>query len=160
MAAGSADSWTAQRTVGLHSSGGMGMQKGGHDVLGDPLLAGMPDSDDGVVLVVSDRGRKPTAGVLSSCISYCNSVIGAGILGLPFAFSRTGWAWGSILLCINTILCTATMAQLEYCMRKTDARTPTQPRLILPPRLFPCRVSLKRSRERCRSCRYVLGGDF
>jgi hypothetical protein len=122
----SADSWTAQRTVGLHSSGGMGMQKGGTDVLGDPLLAGLlagvAGSDDGVVIVVSDRGRKPTAGIISSCISYCNSTIGAGILGLPFAFSRTGWAWGCILLSMNTVLCTATMGMLEYCMRKTDSR--------------------------------------
>ncbi len=116
-----ADGWEAQRTVGLHSSGGMGMQMGGSDVLGDPLLAGAAASDGGAKIVVSDKGREPTAGIISSCISYCNSVIGAGILGLPFAFSRTGWAWGCILLCINTVLCTATMAMLENCMRKTNS---------------------------------------
>lgn len=99
------------------------MQKGGVDVLSDPLLDGRPASDSGVILVVSDQGRKPTAGIITSSISYCNSVIGAGILGLPFAFSRTGWAWGCILLCINTVLCTVTMGMLEYCMRETDART-------------------------------------
>ena len=112
----------AQRTIGLHSSGGVGMQKGGSDVLGEALLGGSPASDGGVIVRVSDEGREPTAGIISSCISYCNSVIGAGILGLPFAFSRTGWAWGCILLCINAALCAVTMAMLEHCMRKTDAR--------------------------------------
>lgn len=111
---------------GLWSEGQMSDGDATTDVLGDPLLAGLlagvAGSDDGVVIVVSDRGQKPTAGIISSCISYCNSTIGAGILGLPFAFSRTGWAWGCILLSMNTVLCTATMGMLEYCMRKTDSR--------------------------------------
>lgn len=59
----------AQRTVGLHSSGGVGMQAGGSDILGEALLGA---HGEGVTLVVSDQGRKPTAGILSSAVSYCN----------------------------------------------------------------------------------------
>ena len=33
--------------------------------------------------------------------SMCNTILGAGVLSLPYAFSLTGWVTGTILLSIG-----------------------------------------------------------
>ena len=43
------------------------------------------------------------ASPFSSCINLVNTVIGAGILGLPETFTHTGWALGILLLVIFAI---------------------------------------------------------
>ena len=35
--------------------------------------------------------------------SMCNTILGAGVLSLPYAFSLTGWVTGTILLSIGGI---------------------------------------------------------
>eukprot|EP00884_Botryococcus_braunii_P010873 jgi/Botrbrau1/19788/Bobra.0124s0036.1 len=37
---------------------------------------------------------------MSSVFTLCNSAIGAGVLSLPFAFRRAGWA-GCLLMCLT-----------------------------------------------------------
>lgn len=56
---------------------------------------------------VDDLGyRLPTdgGGILNSFFNMANSIIGAGIIGLPFAFSCTGYAIGIILLLFLTVV--------------------------------------------------------
>ena len=95
--------------------------------LDDPLMVPYEEESLGLTRRPSGTlhvpGYKPTAGLFSSALSFCNSTIGAGILGLPYAFLRTGWAWGCILLVVNAALCVVTMGMLEYSMRLAQART-------------------------------------
>ena len=35
--------------------------------------------------------------------SMCNTILGAGVLSLPYAFSLTGWVTGTILLAIGGV---------------------------------------------------------
>ncbi|CCG83285.1 Putative uncharacterized protein [Taphrina deformans PYCC 5710] len=62
------------------------------------------DSESGQL---NDLGYKlPTDGgsILNSFFNMANSIIGAGIIGLPFAFSCTGYAIGIVLLLALTIV--------------------------------------------------------
>ena len=47
---------------------------------------------------------RSTGGILNSFFNMANSIIGAGIIGLPFAFSCTGWATGIVLLLGLTVV--------------------------------------------------------
>jgi amino acid permease len=81
----------------------------------DPALTGTELSTSMDIVLVKDdaakRGgpgpppgpttaiyRPPTASVGSSVFNLANTILGAGMLGLPAAFSACGWAVGSILL--------------------------------------------------------------
>lgn len=62
---------------------------------------------EGQASSVNDFGyRLPTdgGGILNSFFNMANSIIGAGIIGLPFAFSCTGYAIGIVLLLILTVV--------------------------------------------------------
>ena len=99
----------AQRTVGLHSSGGMGMQASGSNILGEPLLRGSADfssdrsADDKCHKYLSPRERN--VGIFGSVANTMNAVIGTGILALPVAFSKVGWALGSGILLLCGLMC-------------------------------------------------------
>ena len=54
-------------------------------------------SDPGADLM----GHKRLATNLSSFANMTNTVVGAGVLGLPFAFSKSGFVLGTILLLIS-----------------------------------------------------------
>jgi amino acid permease len=40
----------------------------------------------------------------SSCINLTSTVIGAGIIGMPFAFSKCGWILGTVLIFVSAFL--------------------------------------------------------
>jgi amino acid permease len=105
----------AQRTVGLHSSGGMGMQASGSNILGEPLLGDGDDqsaagSDQGPDKYLSPRERN--IGILGSVANTMNAVIGTGILALPVAFSKVGWALGSGILLVCGFMCFVSLVAL------------------------------------------------
>lgn len=104
----------AARTVGLHSSGGLGMQAGGSDVLGKSLLGDSDrseaDSDQGRTKYLSPRER--SMGILGSVANTMNAVIGTGILALPVAFSKVGWALGSGVLLLCGLMCFVSLLAL------------------------------------------------
>jgi hypothetical protein len=134
-----------KRTVGLHSSGGVGMQAGGADLHESLLLAG---NHHGAVVIASEHSyegggaaaakagaaysasrlrrwsdfvgpagtyispRERNMGILGSVANTMNAVIGTGILALPVAFSNVGWALGSGLLTLCTLLCFVSLTAL------------------------------------------------
>lgn len=68
---------------------------------------GLTSNNDGERGLVNDLGyRLPTdgGGIMNSFFNMANSIIGAGIIGLPFAFSCTGYAIGIILLLALTVV--------------------------------------------------------
>ncbi|RKP11979.1 hypothetical protein BJ684DRAFT_21449 [Piptocephalis cylindrospora] len=48
--------------------------------------------------------RPPNAGFMSSFLNMANSIIGAGIIGLPFAFREAGFWTGVFLLFSLTVI--------------------------------------------------------
>lgn len=74
------------------------------------------NDDDEDSLQTSLEAELPTkakAGILSSMASIANSVLGAGILALPFAYARAGTIGGTILVCWSAILNVVTMHLLS-----------------------------------------------
>lgn len=49
------------------------------------------------------------------------AIVGAGVLGLPYAFKRTGWVSGSLMLCTVSLLTYHCMMLLVYTRRKLDS---------------------------------------
>jgi amino acid permease len=56
----------------------------------------------------------------SAYISLTNTVVGSGILGLPYAFSCTGWVLGVVLLTVCSILSSISLYLLALCASKTS----------------------------------------
>lgn len=53
---------------------------------------------------MSSSKKKGSMSIASGVINLCNTIIGAGMLGLPGAFQGTGWLSGLILLLISATL--------------------------------------------------------
>ncbi|CAN4083599.1 unnamed protein product [Withania somnifera] len=53
------------------------------------------------------------------------AIVGAGVLGLPYTFKRTGWAMGSIMLFSVAFLTYYCMMLLVYCRRKVESLVKT-----------------------------------
>jgi hypothetical protein len=56
----------------------------------------------------SQEGKDPLTAVrgtsfLACYSSMCNTILGAGVLSLPYAFSLTGWITGTVLLSIGGV---------------------------------------------------------
>ena len=45
-------------------------------------------------LISGDKSRFNDATIFSSVVNLTNSIIGSGILGLPYAFAASGWVLG------------------------------------------------------------------
>ena len=63
-------------------------------------------------------GLKNTATILSSTINVCNTVMGAGLLGLPSAIENTGYILGILLFVIFSGVAMFTM-HLQMCVAAT-----------------------------------------
>lgn len=63
--------------------------------------------------VASNIGTK-----FSSYINLTNTIIGAGMLGLPYAFAKSGWILGSVLLFIGAITTIFSCHILSICASK------------------------------------------
>eukprot|EP01084_Bolivina_argentea_P215905 366654_1 len=76
------------------------------DQVTDNVFLNDSDCTDNYDTASSTPQHVPTASVLSSIANLCNSLVGAGILGLPYAVTKIGWFSSIILL----IVCAATCA--------------------------------------------------
>ena len=65
--------------------------------------------------------RERTMGVVPGAASMLNSVIGTGILALPIAFSRVGWALGIILLAVCCALAGLSLVVIGICSTEVGA---------------------------------------
>eukprot|EP00730_Choanoeca_flexa_P017253 TRINITY_DN8285_c0_g1_i2.p1 TRINITY_DN8285_c0_g1~~TRINITY_DN8285_c0_g1_i2.p1 ORF type:complete len:449 (+),score=61.81 TRINITY_DN8285_c0_g1_i2:224-1570(+) len=63
------------------------------------------------------------AGIAPSVFNLANSIIGAGILSLPFAFSLTGWGLGAIVLVLTVAGADFTIRLLLKCGEASQRRT-------------------------------------
>eukprot|EP00045_Choanoeca_perplexa_P011522 m.122852 g.122852 ORF g.122852 m.122852 type:complete len:447 (-) comp15661_c0_seq2:969-2309(-) len=75
-----------------------------------------------VVLEEADLGDGGSA-IPASVFNLANSIIGAGILSLPYAFSLTGWALGSIILLLTVAGADFTIRLLLKCGETCQRRT-------------------------------------
>lgn len=66
-----------------------------------------------------DRIHGNLASFFSAYISLTNTVVGSGILGLPYAFSCTGWTLGCLLLVICAVLSSVSLHLLALCGART-----------------------------------------
>lgn len=53
-----------------------------------------------------------------------STILGAGILGLPYAFSRSGWLLGYLLLVLSSIFALIGLLLLQFCADKTSHAQP------------------------------------
>ena len=92
--------------MSAHDVHGHGRSEGDH---------GGPDVADNLVaaaLVATGRPNLPKgqgSTMLGGVVNLVNTVIGAGMLGLPYAFSRTGWLLGLLVMLGTVVLMNATM---------------------------------------------------
>ena len=68
---------------------------------------------------VYEKSHGNLATFFSAYISLTNTIIGSGILGLPYAFSCTGWFLGLILLVICATLSAMSLHLLTLCASRT-----------------------------------------
>lgn len=59
-------------------------------------------------------------GSFSSVVNLTNSIIGSGILGLPYAFASAGWILGYILIAIAAIATIFSLHVLSLCATKVE----------------------------------------
>ncbi|KAG2227346.1 hypothetical protein INT45_004301 [Circinella minor] len=80
------------------------------------LLEDHNNSDDDDIERADTSYRLPSEGgsVFASFLNMSNSIIGAGIIGLPFAFKEAGFGMGFVCLVIVTILVDWTVRLLIY----------------------------------------------
>ncbi|KAG9004984.1 hypothetical protein FRB94_001953 [Tulasnella sp. JGI-2019a] len=71
-----------------------------------PMGVPMEDEDDAQQLDLEDLAKKRTAGggMLDSVANMANSILGAGIIGLPYALSQAGFFTGIALLVVLTFV--------------------------------------------------------
>ena len=63
----------------------------------------------------------PNAASEFSCfVNLCNTILGSGLLGLPYAFSRSGWFTGTILL----VVCGSLSSFALHCLAECALREP------------------------------------
>lgn len=60
------------------------------------------------------------ASFFSCYVCLANTLLGAGMLGLPYAFSHTGWVLGSLLICLCGCCSMFALHCLSICARRTE----------------------------------------
>ena len=71
--------------------------------------------------VAIDESVKSTEGLpnhasISSCfINLCNTIVGSGMLGLPYAFAKTGWLLGTIISVVCALFSSFALHTLALC---------------------------------------------
>jgi amino acid permease len=73
---------------------------------------------------VSSHHHSP---VFTSFINLTSTVIGAGILGLPYAFSKIGWLLGTLSLFFAAFLAYFALHLLSECVKKVPVTSPPIP---------------------------------
>jgi len=67
-------------------------------------------SEDGEIRIVEHQTTAST--ILTASLNFTNSIIGAGIIGLPYAIQQAGWLLGGGLICLVTYLTSWTVQLL------------------------------------------------
>lgn len=61
--------------------------------------------------------------LFSSVINLSNTILGSGMLGLPYAYSHAGWLFGTILLILSALVMSFTLHLLSCCALKYNLPT-------------------------------------
>lgn len=64
----------------------------------------MEDSRD-VPLLLPEDGQEYLGSFSRTFGNIIISIVGSGVLGLPFTFSKGGWLLGSLSICLSAIIC-------------------------------------------------------
>lgn len=78
-----------------------------------------PDSMDNSATDESDDGKKGT--ILSGYFNIANTIMGGGVLGLPYAYGHTGWLLGTLLLIICAASSAFALHTLSLCAIKLNS---------------------------------------
>ena len=78
--------------------------------------------EDGVVNAAEVPEKEPSASLFASVANICNVVIGAGVLALPFAYARAGYAGGPVLVVWSAGLNVFTMHLLAVVGRQVAGK--------------------------------------
>ena len=73
------------------------------------------------ISLITENPSKERSGIFASVINLANSIVGSGILGLPFAFAAAGWSLGYIFLVIAAIFTIFSLHILSLCCKKLPA---------------------------------------
>jgi amino acid permease len=88
------------------------------------------DEDDGAIEQMS-ASSAPEADLMNrstwlSCyINLTSTILGAGMLGLPYAYANTGWALGAFLIFVCGFFAYFGLYFLAECARRTSRNTPS-----------------------------------
>lgn len=85
-----------------------------------PLLDHADAHDEKHVLFEGDIHVERNATIFSSFINLTNTIIGSGVLGLPFAFANTGWILGSVLMLVAGLATAFSLHILSACALNID----------------------------------------
>eukprot|EP00039_Didymoeca_costata_P029630 m.25593 g.25593 ORF g.25593 m.25593 type:complete len:490 (-) comp7719_c0_seq1:1991-3460(-) len=85
-----------------------------------PLLIG--DEEPNVVKESADAAGLNSASIFSSCVNLTNTIIGAGMLGLPYAFSKAGPALGGFMIFFSAACSSISLHLLAECQDKVGIR--------------------------------------
>ncbi len=81
------------------------------------------NSDDKLFFGEGAIDVERNADIFSSFINLTNTIIGSGVLGLPFAFANTGWFLGSILMVVAGAATTFSLHLLAACALNIDGHS-------------------------------------
>lgn len=71
-------------------------------------------------LISGDKSRFNDATIFSSVVNLTNSIIGSGILGLPYAFAASGWVLGYLFITLSAIATMLSLHLLSQCCTKVE----------------------------------------
>nr|XP_020450389.1 putative sodium-coupled neutral amino acid transporter 11 [Monopterus albus] len=64
-------------------------------------MAQQPSSEEGTTLITHEKpAGNPRSSTISACFNFINSIIGSGIIGLPYALNQAGLPFGLLLLIV------------------------------------------------------------
>ena len=79
------------------------------------------DKQEHTTTLIESTGAKTNSASRLSCfVNLANTIVGSGMLGLPYAFSNTGWILGSVLLLLSAITTVFSLHCLSVCALKTS----------------------------------------
>ena len=80
-------------------------------------------STDYVGIESIGKGTEKVGTVLSGYFNISNTIMGASVLGLPYAYAHTGWFLGTILLIICAISSAFSLHTLSLCAMRLNKET-------------------------------------
>jgi len=85
------------------------------------------DSNNTPLITKNDEKVFPVTGIeasfRSSLINLCNTILGAGMLGMPFAFAMTGIIFGAVLVILGGMAAAFGLYLLSVCASKLESES-------------------------------------